>query len=115
MSRTLTTASTVSITATSQTNTSTSVTSLTSTTMSTVTPCVDWVPFTDGYENVTRWTDSNGQDCDFYLDYAINNLCGNYGDKFNNYNRTANEACCICGGGMNGYSTSTVVHHHHAL
>jgi len=55
-------------------------------------------PCTDDPEN---WYDSDGPqyDCDWY---AQGNNCAQYGDSFENDGKTANEACCGCGGGLTG-------------
>jgi hypothetical protein len=47
--------------------------------------------------NGSDWYDSDGEtyDCDWY---ATGNNC-EYGDSFANFGYTANDACCVCGGG----------------
>lgn len=47
-------------------------------------------------EDVPGWTDSQGYDCEVYA--TSNQWCEKYGDDFENDGRTANEACCVCGG-----------------
>ena len=44
------------------------------------------------------WYDSAGPqyDCNWY---ALSHNCKNYGHKYKNFGKTANQACCICGGG----------------
>ena len=45
------------------------------------------------------WYDSDGPEfnCNYY---AQGNNCAVYGDSFENMNKTANQACCVCGGGV---------------
>lgn len=47
------------------------------------------------------WYDSDGPayDCDWYASDASH--CVNYGAWFRNFGMTANDACCVCGGGSN--------------
>jgi len=47
------------------------------------------------------WHDSDGSiyDCNWYA--LTNQNCKNYGHKYMNFGKTANEACCSCGGGSN--------------
>jgi len=61
-------------------------------------------PCTDSPEG---WYDSDGTDydCDWY---AQGSNCEVYGDLFENFGKTANEACCACGGGEAGTSAPTV-------
>ena len=49
--------------------------------------------------DVNNWYDSDGPgfDCTWYS--AEDYYCTNYGHLFENFGKTANEACCICGGG----------------
>lgn len=49
--------------------------------------------------DVPNWYDSDGElyDCEWY---AGGNNCDLYGDQFENFDKTANEACCVCGGGL---------------
>lgn len=59
------------------------------------------LPCSDSYEN---WYDVDGPqyDCDWY---ASNNNCAIYGDLYANPlfgGTTANQACCVCGGGLSG-------------
>jgi len=42
------------------------------------------------------WYDSKGNDCEWY---AGEGNCEEYGDKFKNLGKKANEVCCVCGGG----------------
>ena len=44
------------------------------------------------------WYDSDGSlyDCNWY---ASSHNCKNYGHKYINFGKTANQACCSCGGG----------------
>lgn len=53
-----------------------------------------------------RWHDSDGQfyDCEWY---AQGSNCALHGDSFENYGKTASEACCACGGGSSGRSKPT--------
>ncbi len=46
------------------------------------------------------WHDSGGAaySCAWY-EYSKNFNCKAYGDKYRNFGKTANEACCTCGGG----------------
>lgn len=47
----------------------------------------------------SKWHDSGGAtfNCEWYA--TRNETCKLFGDKFENFNMTANEACCTCGGG----------------
>lgn len=49
-------------------------------------------------DNPPGWHDADGFDfdCDWY---AEEDNCAVFGDYFANFGKTANEACCICGGG----------------
>jgi hypothetical protein len=49
--------------------------------------------------DVPGWYDSDGDDCNFY---AEDNNCQLYGSGFENFGYTANQACCVCGGGGGG-------------
>jgi hypothetical protein len=51
------------------------------------------------------WYDAGGStfDCEYYEDY---NKCGEWGYKYENMGKTANEACCTCGGGKRTCSDS---------
>ena len=42
------------------------------------------------------WVDIDGDGCDYY---AENGRCSKLGDLFTNHGKTANDACCACGGG----------------
>jgi hypothetical protein len=48
--------------------------------------------------DVNNWYDSDGPgfDCTWY---SAKDYCTNYGHLYENFGKTANEACCICGGG----------------
>ena len=48
----------------------------------------------------STWYDSDGPffDCDWYAAYP-EMTCHWYGDDFENFGMTANQACCACGGG----------------
>ena len=49
-------------------------------------------------DNPSNWYDSDGSfyNCGWY---ARGNNCQTYGDGYRNFGKTANEACCACGGG----------------
>jgi hypothetical protein len=47
-------------------------------------------------EDVPGWSDSDGDDCNFY---AQDGACYVYGSCCKNDGYTANDACCVCGGG----------------
>lgn len=92
-----------------ETNTSTVTTSSSITT--TVTECTDYVPsilHPTQYPNVKKWHDDRGPeyDCQFYVE---NGLCGLESTQVGvkQFGRNANQACCACGGGMQGTSTFT--------
>ncbi|CAK0828488.1 unnamed protein product [Prorocentrum cordatum] len=95
--------STTFTSSTSSTSTTTH-SSTTGTTASTLTRCEDWVPLMVGLSE-SAWYDSTGPafGCDFY---EAHGLCGT-GEDFENFDRTADEACCACGGGVNIASTTT--------
>ena len=48
---------------------------------------------------INEWHDNGGVtfNCEWYN--RTNNACKLFGDKFENFNMTANDACCTCGGG----------------
>lgn len=50
-------------------------------------------------DSPSRWYDSDGIrfNCAWY---ATGSKCQDYGDSFSNLGKTANEACCACGGGL---------------
>lgn len=45
------------------------------------------------------WHDSDGEDFDCIW-YALDNNCASFGHDFANNGLTANQACCVCGGGV---------------
>ena len=56
------------------------------------------LPYDESCEDVDGWISSDGKNC---VDYEIEALCIEYGDVFDkDGNMDANEACCICGGGV---------------
>lgn len=77
--------------------------SSTTLTTTTATPCGDYVP--DGED---KWYDSLGDayDCDWYATDS-DLYCGTFADDTSNFGMTANEACCVCGGGVNPGTTVT--------
>lgn len=46
-----------------------------------------------------NWHDIDGPEYNCAW-YAQGNNCNDYGDLFENFGSTANEACCVCGGGI---------------
>jgi len=74
---------------------------LTSSPTSTPVSCTDSPP---------GWSDSTGPnyDCEYYEYYALNNNCAKFGDMYENNGATANQACCVCGGGEDASNPSTV-------
>ena len=50
-------------------------------------------------------SDGSEYDCEWY---SQGSNCEMYGDFFENFGKTANEACCACGGGETGTSAPTV-------
>ena len=64
--------------------------------------CSDYDPSTDGWTDndgpVEQWYDEDGPsyDCDWY---AQGTRCAAYGNSYANFGKTANTACCACGGG----------------
>ena len=50
--------------------------------------------------DVSGWYDSGGTDytCSWYG--SNSNYCGSYGNSYTNFGYTANQACCVCGGGI---------------
>ena len=52
-----------------------------------------------------RWYDIDGShyNCQWY---SQNNRCRKYGNSYENFGKTANEACCACGGGSKGGAPS---------
>lgn len=57
-------------------------------------------------DNPKDWYDSDGSrfDCEWY---SRNFNCERYGGSYKNFGKTANEACCSCGGGVENASTSS--------
>ena len=55
---------------------------------------------TESCNDVEGWYDEEGPyyGCSFY---EQKDNCEHYGDSYENFNKTANEACCACGGGIN--------------
>ena len=58
--------------------------------LSTIVNDCDYLPF--------KWHDPDGSNYDCAW-YAALNRCSLYGDSYPNFGKTANEACCACGGG----------------
>ena len=50
-------------------------------------------------EDVEGWHDSDGNDCKWYTE---DDNCDDHGSRHENDGHTANEACCVCGGGITG-------------
>merc|ERR1711862_564027 len=52
----------------------------------------------DCWDNPLGWYDAEGEEysCAWY---AEDDRCEQYGDGYENDGYTANEACCVCGGG----------------
>lgn len=55
-----------------------------------------WSQSTEWCTENQEWTDANGDGCQ---QYWLFNLCAEYGDLNENDGQTANEVCCVCGGG----------------
>ena len=57
-------------------------------------------------DSPSGWHDSDGPkyNCAWY---SIGNRCQRYGDGYANRGKTANQACCVCGGGSIGAPTPT--------
>jgi len=91
----------------SNTFTGTSVTlSATTGTETSAQSCADYVP-----EGEDKWYDPLGAayDCEWYATDDDGDHCGEFGsDQSLNFNRTANEACCVCGGGFHYTQTTTI-------
>merc|ERR1712093_713514 len=78
-----------------------------------ITKCVDFNPASAPVANSsvvnpqtalpTKWHDSDGPhfDCDWYGERlgSSGNRCATYGDQYQFFGQTANQACCGCGGG----------------
>ena len=58
------------------------------------------------------WVDSDGDSCEWY---AQPDACEDYGNGFANFGKTANEACCVCGGGTNSASFFSSRHLFHKM
>ena len=71
---------------------------MTSSPTSTPVPCTD---------SPLGWYDIDGDefDCEYY---AVGNHCEDYGDNYENDGATANQACCVCGGGKDPSNSSPV-------
>jgi len=76
---------------------------MTTPTTTTATPCGDFIP--DGED---KWYDSLGDayDCDWYATDS-DLYCGAFADDTSHFGMTANEACCVCGGGVSHPTTVT--------
>ena len=57
-------------------------------------------------DNPSGWYDSDGPDFNCAW-YSMSNHCQRYGDDFANRGKTANQACCTCGGGSRTGPTPT--------
>jgi hypothetical protein len=57
-------------------------------------------PFVDCIDDPVGWVDSDGDGCDDF--YNTQSNCFSFGDSFANGGKTANDACCTCGGGQPG-------------
>eukprot|EP00591_Stephanopyxis_turris_P008427 CAMPEP_0195512918 /NCGR_PEP_ID=MMETSP0794_2-20130614/4709_1 /TAXON_ID=515487 /ORGANISM="Stephanopyxis turris, Strain CCMP 815" /LENGTH=467 /DNA_ID=CAMNT_0040640807 /DNA_START=16 /DNA_END=1419 /DNA_ORIENTATION=- len=60
---------------------------------------------TDCFDSPARWYDSDGPfyDCAWYAlegEKDEHDLCPDYGDNYMNCEKSAQEACCACGGGV---------------
>ena len=62
--------------------------------------CTDVSPRDQDPKNPNEWYDSVGSNYNCAW-YAIGRNCAVYGSGFDNYELTAKEACCACGGGVN--------------
>jgi hypothetical protein len=69
----------------------------------TLAPTIQSTGCTDDPEG---WYDSDGSTFNC-LWYALENNCQNFGDKYERLGKTANEACCVCGGGTKSSVTPT--------
>ena len=60
------------------------------------------------FDSPLNWNDSDGPTftCKWYADYQY---CEQFGDGFPNFGKTANQACCACGGGRRINDASPVV------
>ena len=56
--------------------------------------------------DVPGWTDSYGDGCAWYVD-ADGSNCDSYGETGGTNGQTANDACCVCGGGQTGSPPTT--------
>ena len=56
--------------------------------------------------DVPGWTDSYGDGCAWYVD-ADGSNCALYGETGGTNGQTANDACCVCGGGQTGSPPTT--------
>jgi hypothetical protein len=53
-------------------------------------------------DTIDGWVDSLGDSCDWYAGYSEVDRCYLYGNGHANQGATANEVCCVCGGGSGG-------------
>jgi len=68
-------------------------------------------PQNECIDNPVGWYDSAGPDinCEYLGSvYFDGNTCGYFGDLIENFGKTANQACCACGGGTTSNSTSII-------
>jgi len=80
------------------------------------TPAPTPVPTNNSTSNVTTctdnpvgWYDIDGPfyNCTWYANkIAFNGTCGDTGDRWENFNTTANQACCVCGGGTSNFTSN---------
>lgn len=52
------------------------------------------------------WYDEFGDDCNYY---GVKSECHSMGDEYEKFGKTANEACCVCGGGTEVSSNSSLL------
>lgn len=62
-----------------------------------------WTPerkLTECVDGPVKWYDNDGPDYNCAWYGAGKSRCTSYGNSYANFGRTANEACCVCGGGV---------------
>merc|ERR1711912_111453 len=62
--------------------------------------CTDFQPPAPDAQGIDYWYDSNGSyySCEWYGTNP--NYCSFYGSGYGNFGKDADQACCVCGGGV---------------
>ena len=77
---------------------------------SSMSPSIEPLQYKDCIDSPSEWHDSDGKEfnCEWYAtkdNPSDDHRCDQYGDLNPNFDKTATEACCACGGGISGPSS----------